>query len=769
MRPCPGYVFFWLLTALFAASAGAEGDPVLLEQKVRIGAPARELTLAVRSQGHVTLTVSGRRHELATQNVSAARLELVQLTRDAAIAIIRLSAAETEWAAIVGGRQGTELIAFARTDLHGDPGERRALGVEVGEPDAKGERSVSFGTRHEALSLCGRPALTERKQIDPKSLSARPAPWLPGELPAQPLTASTPGDLPLVRALEAQGSSALDPIGAPQPPRPLVDRGQASFAVEPHGFVTLRGAIAGLTIERVELRFASAQRPKELWLLGEENRALRVTVPESGDAAAIALEPAWPSRCLALLLGAGKQAGPVALAEVVAYTSVDRAGGPDGLMSRVVQGGAEAEQSLAVLGSLGPLGARALAARFDELGERNRLRVLPLLARAADDPPVAARLLAAARRPELREAAFSAIQQGGQRTRPLLRELARDATQGGDEAARRLARDVTELPALLAALGHEGNAGRPELRRAIANTAQRAPEPAAQAVKTWLGASPPVAARLSLVLALAPLEVFRGLVSELAQASLGALSAFEDRYRLALAAPLLAASPGLDTWLEQQLGAEEWMMRHAAFAALEARAKEKAAQQATRLAGDPYPRVRAAALPSLAAGAGRAQVANLARQDSWPLVRVAAVKALATHVDQRSVLRAALEDGSHGVRAAAIEALATQRDGEAWPEVRAHLQAPAEWPDVRGAAIDYAASLCRAEAHEDLVALVRRALRPDAQESDQALGMEAFEALVALGGAAAEDARKLAGRDGSPQVFRRLLESSTPRCGAPRG
>ena len=77
MRTCPGHVLFWLLTAL-ASAAHAEDRP-LLEQKIRIGAPARELTLAVRSQDHVTLTVSGKRHELGTQNVSAARVEMIQL------------------------------------------------------------------------------------------------------------------------------------------------------------------------------------------------------------------------------------------------------------------------------------------------------------------------------------------------------------------------------------------------------------------------------------------------------------------------------------------------------------------------------------------------------------------------------------------------------------------------------------------------------------------------------------------------------------------
>src|SRR5262249_27813486 len=154
----------------------------------------------------------------------------------------------------------------------------------------------------------------------------------------------------------------------------------------PKGFVTLRGAIAGLDIERLQLHFASVQtRPEELWLLGEEGRALHLLVPAEGAAAFVDLEPAWPGRCLAVVLGAAKQPGRVALAEIVALSSVDGAGGPDALVSRVVQGGAEAEQALAALGSLGALGARALAARFDELGAREKLRALPLLGRAADD------------------------------------------------------------------------------------------------------------------------------------------------------------------------------------------------------------------------------------------------------------------------------------------------------------------------------------------------------------------------------------------------
>jgi hypothetical protein len=763
--------FLWLLLTI--ATPLAQADATLLDQRFTIGSPAREVAIQVRSAADLTLTVSGTRHVLATQNVTSASAEVVALTAQASIAIVRLRSDSAEWVALVGGKRGTELLAFERSDMHGDPGERQAFVVDVSAADAAGKRQVVVGTRHEGLSLCSeRPALTGRRVLNESTLtlvpSALSAPQDALSVTPQVAHEST---APRVHMLVAQASSAIDPnTRSTAPARSLVDgRGDTLWAAPAFSFASFRNAVLNLPLERLEVRLPSpdkGQAPGELWLFGDGEKSMHVALPADVEVVSIPVAPGFSTRCLAVMVGAGKHAQkPVALGELRAFSSVDREGGIDALVAELVRDGAEAQRAGDVLTALGLPGAQAVAAHFDELSLRQKRRALTMLARALPDESARARLVEAARSPdaELAEPALHVLSTAGANGKMALRELAHDATATGDLTAKLLARDPEEGPVLLATLAQADNAARPELRRAIAMFAQRYPQKLTAALADFRGQNPSVRARVGLALALSRVDGQTGEVTALLEQSLPDAQDFEDRYRVALAALHAGSSSALDAWLEREaLHAEEWMMRHGAYAALDKRLPARSAELSRALARDDYPRVRALAQATLSRTGSWSQLEQTARSDTWPLVRVAAVKGLAPHVESGAVLKAALEDPARSVRAAAIDALAAQKSEDAWPLVRARLVAPGEWPVVRSAAMRFASALCRQDAREDLVSLARAVARPDAAERDEELGVEALKALHGLGGKGAQEARQILARDGVPPAAKRVLDDAAP-------
>jgi hypothetical protein len=744
-----------------------------------LGSPAREIAISVRGGDHVTLTVSDKRHELSAQNVSTASVDTIAIGTRANIAVVHLKAADASWDAVLGGRDGRALLAFERTDMHGDPGERRAFMVELGEADAEGRRSVTLGTRHEALSaVCDRPLLVDAHAVSSDTLTLVKKAWAPPATANEAnLAAAAGGDRPIVSVLSAVASNELDPhTHTPRVPRALLDADLGSiWTGEPGSTAIFRASLAGLSLERVVLQFAApeiAQRPSELWLVGAEGRALHVPVASGSASVTVPLSPSWPGRCFALVLGAGANAKkPSGVAELLAFTEADRAGGVDGLVATLVREDKDAEAAVGLLGALGTTGSRAVAAHFEELSVKSKRRVLPLLMRGLADDQVRARVLEAVRStdPGLREPALRQLLAANEAALPALRELSRDATAQGDQAAKVLARDVRELPALLAALGAENGAARAELRRAIAVVGQHDAASTTTLVEAWLETSPTVSARSALALALSSVPELPALSTRLIREAMAQASEFDDRYRLALASLASGPAPDVDAWLDGQAeNSKEWMMRHAAFSALKQRKAEQVPGRALHIAGDEYPRVRALSPDVLVQSGQKERAATLASKDAWPLVRAAGIRALSGDVPSRALLRAALEDSARSVRAAAIDGLAEQRDAESWSAVHAHMQAPHEWPEVQAAAMRFAVRLCRADAREDLVTLLRRSLRPDAAESDLQLGMQSLQALQALGGKAADDARQIATRESAPPGLRKAYERlPPPQCDAP--
>ena len=151
------------------------------------------------------------------------------------------------------------------------------------------------------------------------------------------------------------------------------------------------------------------------------------------------------------------------------------------------------------------------------------------------------------------------------------------------------------------------------------------------------------------------------------------------------------------------------------------------------------------------------------------MVRAAALDAVALLPGAEAVLRSGLQDRRHVVRAAAMRGIRRAKLRAAWPLVLARLTSDKEWPDVTSEAVGYVRELCVHDGAEALLALVQRGAKPNAWEPDVGLALEALDALGALGGDEAEQARAIASSPLAPAGFRETARRSkavAPACQA---
>ncbi|HEY8428185.1 MAG TPA: hypothetical protein VIL20_07415 [Sandaracinaceae bacterium] len=804
---------FVALALACALPAHASADALPLERTVRIGRPARAVRVRVaRAERGASLVVSsgGRDASAALSIPSAdeADVELVEVADGHSIAIVRARGGDAQAAAIVavsGGR--AEVLWTGRTDLHGDPGERVADVLSLEDRTGDGRPDVVVGLVREGASLCGETGtLLFPRAFDPAQSAMRPVmlrrvPQGGAEVTVT-ATRESPGPSgpPLLRALRFTGASSTsgrgeDASGAAAP-RALSDGDPATFWAEGRGGAGAGEFVVGrfdasFPVRAVAVTAASGPagralgRPRRFWLVGDAGPRVRVTMPE--DAALRAGERYWivlPEplrwRCVALVLdeayppaGASDAAVRTGLAEIELYTELDFGAGLDDLVAILVEnrgGGDEAARLLAALGAPAVRAVREAWDRLDPLGRRRAVRVFAEGARRGASEGVAA-LAHAARdeAPEVRDAALEALGALGPAAGEALAALVLEPGPLGDAAVRPLSRHepAVVVRALLAAITADGGSARPAVRDALAPALARGGEDARRAFEAWRLADPPLAARASAALGLAAHPRTRESAAVLVAGAVGTASTFEDRFRLVSAARHLDSDPEVDAWLATMASEpEEWMLRAAALEALGRRNAERRIEAARRALEDPYPRVRAEAVRVLdAADAADDAIARAAARDAWPLVREAAVKALWDRPAQRGVVRAAVRDRSQRVRRAAILALARARDREAWPLVRARLADGQEWPEVTVAALRYVSELCVRDAGEVVAAVMRRGLSPQAWPPDVDVAALAVDVALLLGGPAAEEARRLEGREDVPAGMRAALRRRLERPG----
>jgi HEAT repeat protein len=155
-------------------------------------------------------------------------------------------------------------------------------------------------------------------------------------------------------------------------------------------------------------------------------------------------------------------------------------------------------------------------------------------------------------------------------------------------------------------------------------------------------------------------------------------------------------------------------------------------------ARDPEPRVREAALQSLAQseapGAADAAVAVLG-SDGWPFVKSQAVRVLARAPSAPRVddaLGRAIRDPSQRVRAAVLLALGQRRASSWHGAVRERLDDKEEDAEVRAGAAQALGAMCDAGAVDRLTELARLLGMPGTTEDQQQIAVGALVGLAAL-------------------------------------
>lgn len=797
-------------SALFASVATAAGSGPL-EATVKLGrARAANVRVVVDAEG-VSLSAEGARQALPLRDAASIEVESVATARGLAIGIVRVSSAAgaKAGAVLVRARNGKLRFAFTGPlEPRGDPGERTWSTIDVtpASSGASAEHEVIVALRHERVAVCGEPLAA----INPRVVVAETGelrPYAPARLapnrPSIEVTASPelPGTNapPKLHSLQVRGVSSLAGHEAPwlgSPVNALSD-GDASTAWSTRPELGGRGELATATIDTAGLKVravalipsaassassGNAAAPRSLWLVSDSGPVLHVALPQPSQAGRrywIALPEPTAWRCLSIVLDdTGVPLGELrsaALAELEVYTDLDFEGGLEQIVKDIASAGPEASRAVDLLRRVGPSVIAPLVSAAQTMPPSGRARVVRVWSGYTAHAAAIAALRAALDDPDAKVAALAieGLAHGGPDAHAAL--ATRIATKGsvGDAAALVLARTapVQALSAIVAALS-AGQTERPRLREALAGACDRSGATCVERVRAWRmtasaenAAVPSVQARAAAALALSGLTGRAGvsqLVVELIASCIQDAQAFEDRWRLVLAAKGAAANDAIDAWLAKlAVEDERWMLRSASVQTLAERHSPQATPAARKALEDAYPRVRLAAAQMLARDTvATKELAVHAQRDRWPMVRAAAYEALAHHAGAEETLKAGVADRARGVRSAALHALATAKVKSAWPLVEDRLRHDNEWPEVSVAGLEYVRALCVQDAKDAVVALLLRALAPNAADFELELAAPAFETLIALGGEAAAQARKIAARPTSPAGLKAMANRS---------
>lgn len=777
---------FWLTNLASFASA----QPAATPAKAPATAPRVTLELGGGSPSEVTVTkeASGVVLHVGRLNVpvpltepGTVQAETVQLKGGARVGVLRLTAAAQSAAVLLVKRPGGALEALwtGRLHLAGDPGERRADALEIKDRDGDGATDVVVGSYDEQVRVCGdERSLLAPRAIDPATLTLRSV--LLNRTAQRPLTAQLVASSsdsgvqppPLLRALRAWGASSASQAPA-QSVAALTDGDTATGWVEGRGlggrfeFATLRWSANQRPIVALALVAAvstsetakSHARVRVLSLLGPGGERYVATLPEDpkpGQRYWIRPPAPLAWSCLTLSIDDvfADQIGPqthASIAEVEAYTDLDRPDGLAQLVNEIALPGAKGDDAADLLQQArGDVVAALIAAwpKLPAIGKRRALRSLFNRPDAADartsewlrsalrdaDPEISGQAL--------RIAASERVPFGA----ALLTELAHSATRQGDGAADVIAHSGAQgaLDQLLTILLDREGPDRPRLREAIAFAYQARGETASSAITPWLDdAGKPIAARAALALSLSRVPAARDVTQQLVRASSAQATEFSDQWRLVQAASTLPSEPKVDAWLASLAKSSNvWMVRAATLEALQQRSPERALAAAREALADEYPRVRAAAIRVLASlPAEFDALAKLLREDKWFLVKQALLEKLPGSAQARQLFVEMLQDKTAVVRASAVQALLRVNAAEAWPRIKPLLENAQEYPEVLTAAVAFAHGLCVQAAAPSLRAVVVRGMQPDAWTADQDLALAALEAMSSFGGDAAAWAR----------------------------
>jgi hypothetical protein len=669
------------------------------------------------------------------------------------------------WEAIFAAGRKDPVFAAMTGPVDGDPGERSGKAVQIVPNGATS--FVLVGDTREDVRICGQTTtLLDPLALYPGSLELRPATVqrLSAEQQndAEKITAVDKGatfDAPLAQLLVARASSVPESRGAELTDRNLQTVWREHRPGIGQGEFVVMSAPKAVPITRMQVVVAppnaagttSGAGPKTFYLVTSTG-AFEVTIPgdgwaKPGETYEVVFPHPVETSCLALVLDSAYSRGlahpDVGVAEVAAFSEFDAPGATlDDVAKRL-----SSERGIAAAQVLERAGGGALAAvanAYDALDARGRALAMdvaasheecdaagPLLARGLCEPTGQAHRKAREKLERCKGAAPSLVQRMREDAAsraciaPLLATMAPEqalepiadalAEAQEDDHGTRAALRAAFSSALAASprrplgalLGdpHRSASGRLELMRAAETRVGEAPAESEATVAELLSGSPTLRMRY---LVLGPLsELARGGDRAAAARLADAVVRDPDGRVRARAAELGVGLPDVTAAL-------------------------------VRAAEDPEPRVREAALGSLAPAAvpdaARLGVDTLAH-DGWWFVKVQAVAVLMNVPGSAAVddaLGDALHDPSVKVRAGALLALARHRAVSSRDAVRERLDDPGEDPQVRASAAGALGALCDADSADRLTELARALASPTTDDDAQQLGFAALFGLAAL-------------------------------------
>jgi hypothetical protein len=667
----------------------------------------------------------------------------------------------------------------------GEAGERTGAVLQIlGDGESK---TVVVGDIQEDLRICGDTAtLLRPRGLDPTTLALRGA-TLQRLSPERRATAvrilaiggGSPADAPLAPLLRVHGASSAvgpagaltdrDPLSAWSEARPGQGQGEFVLLQAPHEVPITRFAI----VIAPPVPKAQGAAPKTFYLATTSN-TYEVTLPEDAwshpnVAYAVPLPDPVKTSCLALVLDSAYARGnlhpEVTVAKLYAYSEWD---GPaaklEGVANDLKGGGPRAVAAAGVLKRAGNPGIAAVDTAYRTLDSAGRALAVDVAA-SAQECTMSAEVLArglADSDSVVREKARAKLEQPhcGRDAIPTL-IAALDVPEVRPRVAPLLAliAPAQALEPIAKVLGQGTVRDRASLRSAFARAAVDAP-----------------ATELTLLISKerdpdARVELLRAAVVRLGDVKPAADSAIEQvlkgaparRTRYLLVAPVAALARAGDATAEERLVR---LLLRDEDAAIRAHAAEFAgASQTTEAAlgeaaADPEPRVRDAALRTVAASrvvSAQSAAIGALGNDPWTFVRASAAAALAALPESEASDRAlgrGVDDTSPAVRSVAILALATRNAPDLAHSILAHLVDSREDFDVRVAAARAVGARCDARAVDSLgTYAVLGASSPDPNEV--ALGLAATDALAQIHPADIEKRlQKIRGKGNRPDAQR---------------
>ena len=760
---------FWL-TISTGFTPAPPAPPAPGSSQLQLGKPAvaTPVSLSESTDGSVLL-VGKTSVTLPLRQARTLRSESFVLAGGTSVGVVRASDGSREAAALAVRKPdgAIEVVWTGALFPSGDPGERRADAIEVADRDGDKHPDVIVGNYDERVRICGQErALLSPRALDPKTLALRSVLLnrLDSKREVSKLTASAEGPMqgpPLLKALRPTGASSAAQNAAGADIRALTDGDLATYWAEGRGlggrfeFVSLRWAADkpitafALVLPAAGSGTAAFAAPRRISISPDQGPRLEVTLPSGvapGQRYWIVPQAPLRASCLTVSLDDVSTSGPqvhAGIAELEAYTELDRGDGVQSLVDELIHDGPHAADATELLMHTSADVVPQLSAALPSLSPTARRRALRVVSARAGTDDRALELVALGARdldPEIARSSLTTLVQQLPRSQALLLTAAAIPGRAGDEAATALARSggASSLRGLLDLLAAEPrSAERAALRDAVGLAFRHGGAEAPAVVDAWRQQPTlTLQARAAASLALAPISEAKASAALLLGDSLNAGGEFPERWRLVRAAAQLPSEPKTDAWLAQVVAsAEEWMLRSAALEALEARRTPAALQAAKAALSDSYPRVRARALHVLASDRESVEVlASYARKDEWFLVRAVALGVLPDSPTSRKAMLESLRDNSPIVRASAINALRRVRAAEAWPSIEPLVANAEEYPDVIEAGVGFARALCLDSAGHTLQDVVKRGLRPEAWTADQELALGALEALTHLGG-----------------------------------